>query len=396
MWLATILVAFPHILSSLFLVRVYSVYTHFVLTVHSLYTHYILTVYSLYTHYILTIYSLYTHCILTIYSLYTHYILTIYSLYTPHCILTVYYILYTHYCTFTYPGAGCQLLARDLKSDASLTVNGHDGVHDTVQSTVNVKVKPYTNRTLDSTIVTRVSGVSIEEFVELSELFISSVEEFTFNGESVRLLSMRSTGNYIDLYLVLETADGSPSTSLASLLSANKEDISRKSGVTVSTSRRNVCTVASCSGNGDCRSQVVVFDQLDYTSTASLTLTYQLASLQPLCVCEPQYIGESCSDEAKACISSPCMHGARCLPVGESDFQCVCTEFWQGAQCEKDVDECLDPDTCLNGGSCTNVEGSFQCGCTEHYRGVRCEERIRCETRNPCHQTATCVGECVV
>lgn len=231
-----------------------------------------------------------------------------------------------------------------------MQVVGSDGIHPHVQSSVKVKVRTYTNQSLDAATVARVSGVTIEQFVERSESFLSSINKRIPDIQTARLLALQEAGNDLDLYLVLDGVENSNSP-ITQFLSAHKSDIESETGLSLSNIRRNVCTAQSCSGRGDCKSQVVVGSELEYTSTSSLTLAYHRASLEPQCKCEQEYMGVDCSEEAGACRSSPCMNGAGCEPVGETGFDCKCTPAWTGNQCQTDVDECSGPvQRCMNDG----------------------------------------------
>lgn len=252
-----------------------------------------------------------------------------------------------------YSGSSCLLQADDLTSDTAMQVQGSDGVHPFVQSSVSVKVKPYTNATLDAALVTRVSGISAEEFVRsaYNEL-LQAITSVAASGQQARLLSLQESGEYLDLYLVLEKSDGTYSPSLRSLIANNKASVQRQAGLTITTAARNVCNSSSCSGRGECLSQVSISDQIDYTSSDSLTLTYYSAHLSPVCNCIQEYMGDNCEEEAGACMSAPCQHNAKCIRIGETGFECECTTEWTGGLCEQDVDECASGDSvCFNGGT---------------------------------------------
>ncbi|XP_067948846.1 protocadherin Fat 4-like [Watersipora subatra] len=290
---------------------------------------------------------------------------------------------------FKLQGSTCNLLAVNLTRDTQMQVSGSDGVHDQVDSSVHVKVRTYSNSTLEKATVTRISGITSKQFVESSMTFLSAIDQHLATGERSRLLAIQNAGPSVDVYMVLQRADYSYA-SLGSVLSLNKGDIERASGVTIANVKRSVCSSQSCSNRGQCNSLVVVSRQLEYMSTDSLTLAYHQASLMPKCTCEPEYAGEKCMEDAGACRSAPCMNGGYCVPSGVSDFQCVCTPQWSGNLCQHDIDECSrNVEMCQNGGSCFNEQGSHRCECTKAFTGPRCEEPIKCD-RNPCENGASC------
>ena len=263
-------------------------------------------------------------------------------------------VIYLIMSLFTvHAGSSCLLRAEDLTTDTAMQVQGSDGKHPYVQSSVNVKVKPYTNDTLDAAVVTRVIGLSAEKFVSSAyNKLLQAISSVAASGQQARLISLQQTGDYLDLYLVLQRGDGTYSPSLRSLITNNRASIQRQAGITISTPARNVCNSSSCSGRGECLSQVSVTDQLDYTSTDELTLTYYTPHLSPVCNCIQEYMGDRCEEEAGACMSAPCQNNARCVRVGETGFECECTPQWTGNLCAQDVNECeAGTVVCENGGT---------------------------------------------
>ncbi|XP_044138378.1 basement membrane-specific heparan sulfate proteoglycan core protein isoform X4 [Bufo gargarizans] len=70
------------------------------------------------------------------------------------------------------------------------------------------------------------------------------------------------------------------------------------------------------------------------------------------------------------CDRMPCMHGGRCMPAGEYEYQCLCRDGFKGDRCEIHEDHCLIHNPCLNGGTCKEN----RCHCPEGFSGLYCEQ----------------------
>ncbi|XP_069467045.1 basement membrane-specific heparan sulfate proteoglycan core protein isoform X3 [Ambystoma mexicanum] len=70
------------------------------------------------------------------------------------------------------------------------------------------------------------------------------------------------------------------------------------------------------------------------------------------------------------CDRMPCLHGGRCTPAGEYEFQCLCLDGYKGDRCETKVDQCLPGGHCSNGGTCQDR----RCLCPPGFSGIHCEQ----------------------
>ncbi|XP_069775261.1 basement membrane-specific heparan sulfate proteoglycan core protein isoform X3 [Narcine bancroftii] len=77
---------------------------------------------------------------------------------------------------------------------------------------------------------------------------------------------------------------------------------------------------------------------------------------------------DQCYDNTP-CDRVPCLHGGRCVMIGERDYQCICTNDYQGKHCEIFQDKCLQGNPCMNGGTCEKG----RCLCPMGYTGSDCE-----------------------
>ncbi|XP_068097689.1 basement membrane-specific heparan sulfate proteoglycan core protein isoform X2 [Hyperolius riggenbachi] len=73
--------------------------------------------------------------------------------------------------------------------------------------------------------------------------------------------------------------------------------------------------------------------------------------------------------DSSPCDRMPCLHGGRCLPTGEYEYQCLCRDGFQGDRCESHEDRCQIQNPCVNGGVCKDN----RCHCPDGFSGTFCE-----------------------
>ncbi|KAM3922273.1 basement membrane-specific heparan sulfate proteoglycan core protein isoform 4-T4 [Leptodactylus fuscus] len=73
--------------------------------------------------------------------------------------------------------------------------------------------------------------------------------------------------------------------------------------------------------------------------------------------------------DSSPCDRMPCLHGGRCMPTGEYEYQCICRDGFKGDRCESHEDRCQINNPCINGGTCKENK----CHCPEGFSGTYCE-----------------------
>ncbi|KAM5132244.1 basement membrane-specific heparan sulfate proteoglycan core protein [Mantella aurantiaca] len=73
--------------------------------------------------------------------------------------------------------------------------------------------------------------------------------------------------------------------------------------------------------------------------------------------------------DSSPCDRMPCLHGGRCMPTGEYEYQCLCRDGFKGDRCESHEDRCQIQNPCINGGVCKDN----RCHCPEGFSGTYCE-----------------------
>jgi len=118
----------------------------------------------------------------------------------------------------------------------------------------------------------------------------------------------------------------------------------------------------SCSNKGKCRQD---------SSTGKL-----------YCACDESYFtGDSCQYDIRPCSSSPCLNGASCSNIFDTNsslFECNCRSAFYGTNCQNIKDLCENL-TCIKGqGTCRidygNSDPSSSCMCLKGYLGEDCSQ----------------------
>jgi hypothetical protein len=90
-----------------------------------------------------------------------------------------------------------------------------------------------------------------------------------------------------------------------------------------------------------------------------------------------------------ACLTKPCLHDGRCIPVDDS-FVCLCADGFRGDSCEINFDDC-DPDPCQNGGTCVDGADTSFCECADGWDGATCQHSVDDCAASPCQNGGSCV-----
>ncbi|KAM4703219.1 basement membrane-specific heparan sulfate proteoglycan core protein [Rhinophrynus dorsalis] len=80
--------------------------------------------------------------------------------------------------------------------------------------------------------------------------------------------------------------------------------------------------------------------------------------------------------DSSPCDRMPCLHGGRCMPTGEYEYQCLCRDGFRGDRCETHEDQCQIHNPCLNGGTCKDN----RCHCPTGFSGTHCEQGAASES----------------
>ncbi|KAK1343210.1 LOW QUALITY PROTEIN: hypothetical protein QTO34_015987, partial [Cnephaeus nilssonii] len=276
---------------------------------------------------------------------------------------------------FSVPRGTCDLHSQPRSTDGTfdLTVLSSDGVHSTVTSSIRVFFAGFSNATIDSSILLRLS-----------------VPTLTGLGTAVQLYGAYEENNRTFLFAAVKRGHNqyvNPS-GVATFFESIKEILLRQSGVKVESVDHDSCTHGPCQNGGSCIRRLAVSPAVKSHESLPVIIVAN-EPLQPfLCKCLPGYAGSRCETDIDECLPSPCHNGGTCHNL-VGGFSCSCPDGFTGRACERDINECL-PSPCKNGAVCQNFPGSFNCVCKTGYTGKMCESSVNYCECNPCFNGGSC------
>ncbi|XP_036985754.2 protocadherin Fat 4 isoform X1 [Artibeus jamaicensis] len=295
---------------------------------------------------------------------------------------------------FSVPRGTCDLNSQPRSTDGTfdLMVLSNDGVHSTVTSNVRVFFAGFSNATIDSSILLRLSVPVLQDFLTDHYLHFLRIagSQLTGLGTAVQLYGAYEENNRTFLLAAVKRGNNqyvNPS-GVATFFESIKEILLRQSGVRVESVDHDPCARGPCQNGGSCVRRLAVSPTVKTHESLPVIIVAN-EPLQPfLCRCLPGYAGGWCETDIDECLPSPCHNGGTCHNL-VGGFSCSCSEGFTGRACERDVNECL-PSPCKNGAVCQNFPGSFSCVCKTGYTGKLCESSVNhCEC-NPCFNGGSC------
>ncbi|XP_078719353.1 protocadherin Fat 4 [Lampetra fluviatilis] len=299
---------------------------------------------------------------------------------------------------FSFQPNTCRLISQPRSAEGrfELSVRGSDGKHSPATTTARVNFGSFSNATLESSVLLRLSrpktprefiGQYLRDFVQASDARLGS------QAASVQLYAAFVYGNATHLLLSGRHTGGRYLSSdvLAAFFASNSDAIQRQSGVVVDAANVDPCAAPSpCANGGHCAKRLAVGPTATVVESASVILVSHEVLEPAVCTCTAGYAGTWCEADIDECLSTPCRHGGSCqnLPGG---FACRCLPGFSGTACETDVDECLEG-PCQNGGLCHNTQGGFACDCSAGFSGKICDVTVDNCASSPCYNNGSCVN----
>nr|KAF6346486.1 FAT atypical cadherin 4 [Pipistrellus kuhlii] len=295
---------------------------------------------------------------------------------------------------FSVPRGTCDLHSQPRSTDGTfdLTVLSSDGVHSAVTSSIRVFFAGFSNATIDSSILLRLSVPSVRDFLTNHYLPFLRIagSQLTGLGTAVQLYGAYEEDNRTFVSAAVKRGHNqyvNPSGA-ATFFESIKEVLLRQSGVRVESVDHDPCARGPCQNGGSCLRRLAVSPAVrSHESLPVIVVANE--PLQPfLCQCLPGYAGSGCETDIDECLPSPCHNGGTCHNL-VGGFSCSCPDGFTGRACERDVNECL-PSPCKNGAVCQNFPGGFHCVCKTGYTGKMCESSVNYCECNPCFNGGSC------
>ncbi|KAG7471237.1 hypothetical protein MATL_G00122340 [Megalops atlanticus] len=296
---------------------------------------------------------------------------------------------------FDFPFGKCDLWSTPYQGEATynITIEANDLLHPSVNNSVYVNYKGFTNGSMDNCVLFYVTSPSFEEFLSFNYLkFVKALNSlFNLQASKTHVFGIKLLANKILLLAAVKSYNGQfLSGEVASSISAaQKKLLEAQSGVEISHITGDPCSVNPCQNGATCTKNIHISQDIAVLESSALIFVSPKQVEIFNCSCPAGFSGTVCESDTDECGEIPCENGATCVnyPGG---FTCLCVRGFSGIYCQYDVDECQCM-PCQNGGTCLNVQGEFHCRCGLGYEGEFCEQFVDHCASSPCLQ-GTCVN----
>ncbi|XP_035240204.1 protocadherin Fat 4 [Anguilla anguilla] len=292
---------------------------------------------------------------------------------------------------FSFPFGGCDLWSAPYQGETTynITVEANDLLHPSVNNSVYVSYKGFTNASMDNCVLFYLTSPAFEEFLSFSYLrFVKALDSlFNLQASKTHVFGVKNLGDKILLLAAVKTYNGQfLSGEVASGISAAQErSLEAQSGVEISHITGDPCSVNPCHNGATCTKNIHIGQDIAVLESPALMFVSPKRVEIFNCSCPPGFWGPTCDSDVDECDGGdPCRNGGTCVnhPGG---FRCHCGRGFTGQYCHSDVDECRNIQ-CHNGGTCLNTQGTFHCSCSLGYEGEFCDEFVDPCTSSPCVQ----------
>ncbi|MBN3325381.1 FAT4 protein, partial [Atractosteus spatula] len=296
---------------------------------------------------------------------------------------------------FSFPAGKCDLWSSPYQGEAkfNLIVEAHDNHHPSVNNSVYVNYKGFSNASINNCILLYVTSPSFEVFLSVNYLKLIKALDNLFNlqASKIHVFGMKPLQNKTLILAAVKSYNGQYISGevVSAILSAQKKFLEDQSDIKILVITSDPCFMNPCQNEAACNKNVYVSPGIEVLeSPTTIFVTPKNVEIFN-CSCLPGFTGALCELDINECSESPCEHGGTCLnyPGG---FSCHCMAGYSGLLCSVDIDECKSI-FCQNGGTCFNFQGDFHCECSLGYAGKYCEQSVDHCASFPCLQ-GTCTN----
>lgn len=266
---------------------------------------------------------------------------------------------------FSFPFGMCNLWSSSYQGEAThnITVEASDNFHPSVNNSIYVNYKGFTNLSLDNCVLFYVSVSNLENFLSLKYLkFVKALDSlfnlqaskshvFGLKTQGTKMLLLAAMKNYNGLYLSGEIASG--------ISRMHRKLLETQSNVTISQVTSDPCSLNPCQNGARCNKNIHISQDVDVLESSRLIfVTPQYGELYN-CTCPVGYTGSWCENDIDECLENPCENKGSCYN-NAGGFLCHCSDGFSGFDCSIVDNECQSV-VCSNGGTCWNQQGGFFC-----------------------------------
>ncbi|XP_072547580.1 protocadherin Fat 4 [Salminus brasiliensis] len=289
---------------------------------------------------------------------------------------------------FSFPFGKCDLWSSPFQGEATynITVEASDQFHPSVNNSIYVSYKGFTNLSLDSCVLFYVSLSTVEDFLSLKYLkFVKALDSlfnlqaskthvFGIKLQGDKMLLLAAVKSYNGLYLTGDVASG--------ISNMHKKLLEAQSNVTISHITSDPCSLKPCQNGATCNRNIHISQEIAVLESSRLIFVSPHYAEVFNCSCLAGFTGARCESDIDECMENPCDNGGTCYnnPGG---FFCNCKEGFSGLHCSIVDNECQNV-MCSNGGTCWNIQGGFFCECRPGYEGRFCDFIIDHCASSPC------------
>ncbi|RVE65013.1 hypothetical protein OJAV_G00132020 [Oryzias javanicus] len=294
---------------------------------------------------------------------------------------------------FAIPNGTCELWSSPFQGEATfnVTVEAADELQFTVNNSIYVNYKGFTNASINSCILFYVSLSSMEEFLSNKYLrFVKALDSlFNLQASKTHVFGIKQIGKEILLLAAVKNYNGQYlSKEVASGISTgHKKSLEAQSNVTISHITSDPCITNPCQNKATCSKNIYISQEVAVLESMAVIFVSPQKEIFN-CTCPSGFSGPFCEDDIDECEVNPCKNNGTCenTPGG---FICHCPTGFSGTFCSADVDECLRL-KCQNGGTCVASDNGSYCHCVPGFEGEICEEPV-----DHCRSTPCVEGTCI-
>ncbi|XP_077064211.1 protocadherin Fat 4 [Siphateles boraxobius] len=289
---------------------------------------------------------------------------------------------------FSFPFGMCNLWSSPYQGEATynISVEASDQLHPSVNNSIYVNYKGFTNVSLDNCVLFYVSISTLEEFLSLKYLkFVKALDSlFNLQASKTHVFGMKLQGDKMLLLAAVKSYNGQYLTGEAAsgISNMHKKLLEVQSNVTISQITSDPCMLRPCHNGATCNKNIHISQEVAVLESSSLIFVSPYFVEIFNCSCPTGFTGDACELDFDECTKEPCENGGNCYNNPGTYF-CQCKEGFSGPHCNTVDNECQTV-ICLNGGTCWNRQGGFICDCSPGYEGRLCDRIVDNCASSPC------------
>ncbi|XP_050984738.1 protocadherin Fat 4 [Labeo rohita] len=289
---------------------------------------------------------------------------------------------------FSFPFGMCNLWSSPYQGEATynISVEASDQLHPSVNNSIYVSYKGFTNVSLDNCVLFYISISTLEEFLSLKYLkFVKALDSlFNLQASKTHVFGMKLQGDKMLLLAAVKSYNGQYLTGdvASGISNTHKKLLEAQSNVTISQITSDPCMLRPCHNGATCNRNIHISQEVAVLESSSLIFVSPYFVEIFNCSCPAGFTGDACELDFDECAKEPCENGGNCYNNPGTYF-CLCKDGFSGPHCTIVDNECQTV-ICLNGGTCWNRQGGFICDCSPGYEGTFCDRIVDHCASFPC------------